>query len=145
MCASAPALKVFFKRYFTASTMSYGYSRSGTNKTPIPLQSRGKGMSSAHSANLSHAEHSGIHDSVPFHGIKVSQGLDIHVEERDDISKKSYDSTRKLTTPPKPEDQKFGEWSQGCRTVCAAYDPSSRNSSMNRGQDRDFELGPSNV
>jgi hypothetical protein len=147
MCASAPALKVFFKRYFTVSNLTYGgYSRSGTNKTPIPLRSRSKGMSSGQSTNASRADHSDIHDPVPFQGIKVSQDLNVQVEDRDDMSQKSYDSTKKLTTPPRSEDKNIGgEWSQGCRTVCTAFDPNSRDSSMNRGHDRDVELGPSSA
>jgi len=43
-----------------------------------------------------------IQDShLPFAGIKVSQDLDIRVEERADISQKSYASTRNLTALPK--------------------------------------------
>jgi hypothetical protein len=149
LCASAPALKVFFKRYFTGSSSTYGgYSRSGsTNQTPIKLRSRGKGLSSGYSTNASHADHSGIHDPAPFQGIKVSQGLDVHVEDRDDMSRKSDDSTKNLTTLPRSENSNVGrEWIQpagGCQTVCTAFDPNSRDSSMNRGHDRDVELGPS--
>jgi hypothetical protein len=138
MCASAPALKVFFRRYFHMSTVTNSYSRSGTGKTPIPL-SRSRGQASGHSMTTSRAEHSGSHEPALFQGIKVSQGLDIHVEERDDISQKSFASTRNLT---KSEDKGYSAWSQGCRTVCAAFTPSTRDSSRNRDNDRDIELGP---
>ncbi|KAF1914747.1 hypothetical protein BDU57DRAFT_453234 [Ampelomyces quisqualis] len=84
MCASAPALKVFFKRYFTSSTMSNGYSSFGTRKTPRPL-SQSRGQASRYPITTSRADHSGVHEPALFQGIKVSQGLDIHVEETDDI------------------------------------------------------------
>jgi hypothetical protein len=112
MCACAPALKVFFKRYFVTSTMSgrYGYSN-----TPIPLsRSRGKGISlpSSHSASASHVEPNN-RGSVPFTGIKVSRDLDIHVEEWDKESQKSFASTKELTALPLSGEKQSDNWAQG--------------------------------
>ncbi|KAH7066807.1 hypothetical protein BKA63DRAFT_425286 [Paraphoma chrysanthemicola] len=150
ICASAPAMKVFFRRYFSGSTSRGEYTRSGSIKTPIQMSSRTRGKSnpqlSAHSATASRAEPEGAEGSgVPFAGIKVSQGLDIHVEERDDLSQKSYASTRNLTALPKSDEPGWAsrEWVQGCRTVCAALNPSSRKNSRSRSAERDLEHGPS--
>lgn len=77
-------------------------------------------------------------------GIKVSQGLDIHIDERDDVSQKSFASTRNLTALPESQEngwQGSNQWIQGCRTVCAALRPSSRGSTIGRGMDRDVEVG----
>ena len=78
------------------------------------------------------------------HGIKVSQGLDVHIEERDDLSQKSFASTRNLTALPMPQEsgwQGSNQWIQGCRTVCAALRPGSRGSSRTRSKERDVEIG----
>lgn len=132
ICASAPALKVFFKRYFSRSNTSYGgYSRS--NRTPIPLsRSRGKNTSSGNSAMASRAEPSDMRGTIPMEGIKVSQGLEIHVEERDDISQKSFASTRNLTALPGSEEKTSSSWTHGPRTLCGSFTPGSRNSSRSR-------------
>jgi hypothetical protein len=151
LCASAPALKVFFRRYFSGASSRGEYTRSGSNRTPIQMSSRTRGKSnpqlSTHSAIASRVEPDGAGDSnIPFAGIKVSQGLDIHVEERDDLSQKSYASTRNLTALPRSEESGWAssEWVQGCRTVCAALNPSSRKNSRSRSVERDIERGPSN-
>lgn len=78
------------------------------------------------------------------HGIKVSQGLDVHIEERDDLSQKSFASTRNLTALPMPQEsgwQGSNQWIQGCRTVCAALRPGSRGSSRTRSKECDVEIG----
>jgi hypothetical protein len=113
MCACAPALKVFFKRYFVTSSMSGRY---GSSNTPIPLsRSRGKGISlpSSHSASASHVEPNGRHGSVPFTGIKVSRDLDVHVEEWDKDSQKSFASTKELTALPLSGEKNSDNWAQG--------------------------------
>jgi hypothetical protein len=139
ICASAPALKVFFKRYFSRSDTSYGgYSMS--NKTPNPMsRSRGKNTFTGNSAIASRTEPSEISGAVPMEGIKVSQGLDIHVEERDDVSQKSFASTRNLTALPESDEKTSNSWTQGPRNLCAAFVPGSRNNSRTR--ERDIEHG----
>lgn len=147
ICASAPALKVFFRRYFSITTTRYGYAKStgDSRRTPVPLsstaKSRGKGLVSS----ASHITAGGTYDNeVPMNGIKVSQGLDVHVDEGDSISQKSYNSTRNLTALPMPQESGWhgsNQWIQGCRTVCAALRPSSRGSSQTRTRERDIETG----
>ncbi|KAH8728081.1 hypothetical protein GQ44DRAFT_573203, partial [Phaeosphaeriaceae sp. PMI808] len=99
ICASAPALKVFFLRYFTLSNIgSY-------NSSVTPLQ-RPRSASkhvfprSGHSASVSRVDRSGVRDEIPLAGIKVSQGLDIQINDRDDLSQKSFASTKNLTALP---------------------------------------------
>lgn len=146
ICASAPALKVFFRRYFSLSNASGGYTRSGSNQMAIPMsRSRGRPQVSNYSATASRARHDNeVESGLPFAGIKVSQGLDIRVEERDrdDLSQKSYASTRNLTALPKSERNRSSDWTQGCRTLCTALKPSSRNNSKPRSPERDVERGP---
>jgi len=149
ICASAPALKVFFKRYFSVSNLNGGYTRSGSNGAQIQMSSRTRGRPqlASHSATASRGRPEDIQGSdLPFAGIKVSQGLDVRVEERDDISQKSYASTRNLTALPKAGKDGWNvssEWIQGCRTVCAALKPGSRSNSRNRSLERDVECGQS--
>lgn len=147
ICASAPALKVFFRRYFSVNSTRYGYAKYGTDsrRTPGPQSSTAKlrGKELSHSA--SHITAGGTYDNeVPMNGIKVSQGLDVHIDDRDDVSQKSYTSTRDLTALPMPQDNGWhgsSQWIQGCRTVCAALRPSSRGSSQTRNRERDMETG----
>lgn len=80
-------------------------------------------------------------DGVPFQGIKVSQGLDIHVEERDDSSQKSFGSTRNLTAKKTSDEIGERDWKNGCRTVCAAVPHDSRNNSKDSLDDVDLERG----
>ncbi|KAF2827810.1 hypothetical protein CC86DRAFT_264124, partial [Ophiobolus disseminans] len=131
ICASAPALKVFFKRYFSVSNSNGGYTRSGSNHGQIQMSSRtpGRPQLTTFSATASRVRPEDRDDSdLPFAGIKVSQGLDVHVEERDDMSQKSFASTRNLTALPKSDKEAWNgssDWKQGCRTVCAALKPGS--------------------
>lgn len=147
VCASAPAIKVFFKRYFNIVSSRNGYSGTGSRKTPLgsSRKSRGYQMASgphaSHvSASRSHIVGGGAHDSeVPLGGIKISQGLDVSIEERDDMSQKSFASTRKLTTLPASEQSKAkGGWG----TVCASLKPTSRSDSRSRSREKDLEYGP---
>jgi hypothetical protein len=116
ICASAPALKVFFKRYFSDSTSSNGYGRDGTYGESVPMsRSRGPKQTMSHTATASRARPEDVHDSdSPFTGIKVTHG--VHIEERDDISQKSYASTRQLTAFADTENQSWNTpcgWIQG--------------------------------
>jgi hypothetical protein len=136
-------MKVFFKRYFSLSIASGSYSKSGTNKTPIHIsRSRGIGLSSAHSAIASRGDTSEFRDSVPLSGIKVSQGLDVTIEESDGASQKSFASTRNLTALPMTGEDGTSDWKQNARTVWGGFRPSnSRNGSGNQVGDKDLELG----
>lgn len=76
--------------------------------------------------------------------IKVSQGLEVHVYDRDDLSQKSFGSTRDLTALALPQQsgwQGTSQWTQGCRTVCAALRPSSRDIPRTGSQGREPEVG----
>jgi hypothetical protein len=144
ICASAPALKVFFRRHFKMTATRAGYSRSGTRNPSVPLStSKSRGKESVLSASRITA--SGKYDDdVPMNGIKVSRGLDVHIDERDDLSQRSFASTRELTALPMPHDpswQGSNQWIQSCRTVCAALRPSSRGSSKARSNEKDIETG----
>lgn len=147
ICASAPALKVFFKRYFSITSTRQGYAKYGTDSGRIPAlhQTTTKSRSKELATSASHVTAGGTYDNeVPMNGIKVSQGLDVHIDERDDISQKSYTSTKNLTALPMPQENGWygsNQWIQGCRTVCAALRPSSRGSSQTRGRGRDVETG----
>ncbi|KAH3994720.1 hypothetical protein HBH70_115880 [Parastagonospora nodorum] len=141
ICASAPALKVFFKRYFSmtnSTSGAYGYGRSTINKSSNLLsRSRGKPSFSGHSAMASRADTSDDPDALPLQGIKVSQGLDVHVEQRDDVSQKSFASTRNLTSS---DGKSLNSWVQRS-TICAAFKPGSQNDSRSPARDRDIERG----
>lgn len=83
------------------------------------------------------------HDAdVPLGGIKVSQGLDVHVVERDDLSQSSFGSTRNLTALPYQGEPGWkSDWVEGCRTVRAALKPVSRETSRSRSRETDLERG----
>ncbi|KAJ4402659.1 hypothetical protein N0V91_007033 [Didymella pomorum] len=78
ICASAPALKIFFRRYFNMSTSrsgyghsGYGKASSGTGSTPAPLSSTAKPRGKMSSHSTSQIEAGGAYDTeVPMHGIK---------------------------------------------------------------------------
>jgi hypothetical protein len=82
---------------------------------------------------------------LPFEGIKVSQNMDVRVEDRDDVSQKSYASTRNLTALPLSGKESWNgasEWIQGCRTICvAALRLGSRGNSQTRSPKNDLEHG----
>lgn len=148
ICASAPALKIFFRRYFSMTNTRSGYAKSGSSKghtqvlTMTAKSARGKESTFSSSRITSDKTYD---EEVPMHGIKISQGLDVHIDERDDISQRSYRSTKNLTALPMPQESGWhgsSQWIQGCRTVCAAFRPSSRGSSQTRGRERDIENGP---
>lgn len=147
ICASAPALKIFFRRYFSMTNTRSGYAKSGNSKghTPVATMTAKslRGKDSVFPASRITSD--GTYDEeVPMHGIKVSQGLDVQIDERDDISQKSYRSTKNLTALPMPQEGGWhgsSQWIQGCRTVCAALRPSSRGSSLTRSRERDVEFG----
>lgn len=101
ICASIPALKVFLQRYFRVIGSRAGYSDSSNRRTPIKHSTRSRGLaliSGDSSTVRSRIEAGRPHDGdVPLSGIKVSQGVKVHVEDRDDSSQKSFASTQNLT------------------------------------------------
>ncbi|KAH6644585.1 hypothetical protein C7974DRAFT_408257 [Boeremia exigua] len=145
ICASAPALKIFFRRYFTSTT---SYTKSGISKghIPMPTATTVKSTRSKESpfsasriaANITYDE------EVPMHCIKVSQGLDVCIDERDDVSQKSFASTKNFTSSSLPEESAWhgsSQWAQGCHTVCTALQPSTRGGSQTGTRERDIEIG----
>lgn len=147
ICASAPALKVFFRRYFKMATSRSGYARSGSGsrKATIPLSSTAKSHGKGSILSTSRVTAGGPYDDeVPMDGIKVSQGLEVQIDDRDDMSQRSFASTKNLTALPMPQEpawQGSSQWIQGCRTVCAALRPLSRGSSQTPSIERDIEAG----
>ncbi|KAJ4364776.1 hypothetical protein N0V95_000724 [Ascochyta clinopodiicola] len=146
VCASAPALKMFFRRYFnmTTSRSDYAMSEFGSRKTPIPLLSKAEPRSKECQVPASRIDAGGLYDDLPMNRIKVSQGLDVQIDARDDASQRSFASTRKLAALPALQDdpgQGSSPWRQGCRTVCAALRPLSRGALQARSQKTDVEIG----
>ncbi|KAL6707500.1 hypothetical protein ACN47E_004070 [Coniothyrium glycines] len=144
VCASAPAIKVFFKRYFSNPASRNGYPGSASNKTPLGSAPRSQSyqMQTPQASHMSKSRSQVVSGrprdpTVPLECIKVSHGLDIAVDERDDASQKSYASTRNLTALPTqdPFGRKAG-WYEGCRTVCSALNPRSRSRSRSRSESR---------
>ncbi|KAI8932895.1 hypothetical protein NX059_010372 [Plenodomus lindquistii] len=146
IAASAPALKVFFQRYFKMSSSRAGYTAASSRHTPNMPSSNSRGyplsnkLASQHSMTRSKIEGGGVYDTeVPLNGIKVSQGLDVHIEERDDISQKSYASTRNLTSGSGEGWGGKEGWIEGCKTVCKAVTSGVRDASRSRSRERECD------
>ena len=111
----------------------------------MPLSSMTKSHAKESMLSSSRITAGGTYDNeVPLNGIKVSQGLDVHIDERDDLSQRSFASTRNLTALPMPQEsgwQGSNQWIQGCRTVCAALRPLSRGSLQTKSREKDIEIG----
>lgn len=144
ICASAPALKVFFRRYFKLTNFRANYSETGSRETQVPpstLNSRGKGSR----LPASEATAGGTYDDeVPMDGIKDDYGLDIHVDKRDGLSQFSFASVRNLGSLAMSQEsgwQGSNQWIHRSHTVCAALRPSSRGSSGTRSREKDVEAG----
>jgi len=145
ICASAPSLKVFFNRYFSATGTSGDY-HSGSYGQSIQMSRSHARQPPGHSAIVSRGRTDPCNDTDSlFTGIKVSQNMDVHVEERDDISQKSYASTKNLTALPTSGKDSWnvaGDWLQGCRIACAtALNPGSQSNSQSRSTGKDLERG----
>jgi len=122
VCASAPALKIFFNRYFSLSANRSGFSRSSGKKA--------SGYGLGNSVKLSHGESktdsNWKNEAVPLDQIQISKSMDISVEDRDDAaSETSTSSTRNLTALPIQHPSPHGSHSAwlGSRTVCTAFLP----------------------
>lgn len=142
MCASAPALKVFFRRYFNQFTNRSGMSGSNGRKTPgYGKGSPGNSNGTSHgTSNLDNTKWEAY--PVPLGRINVSTSMGVVVEERDDgASETSNCSTRNLTAlpvaAPPSETSSKSEWI-GSRTICAAFRPGSK-ASRKKGNSRDIE------
>jgi hypothetical protein len=129
VCASAPALKIFFNRYFNFGTNRSGLSK-GSGKKASEYGKASGGFSFGASVKPSYSE-TELHgkweaEPVPLNQIQVSTGMDVVVEDRDDAASQSSScSTRNLTAlpiqHPSPDDSRQG-W-LGSRTVCTAFRP----------------------
>jgi hypothetical protein len=144
ICASAPALKVFFNQYFSSYITRAGYTE--TFKTIPHSYGRNTKMSQL---SIQCTAGGKLDGDVPLTGITVSQGLDVRIEERDHVSQKSFASTRGLTAVPLPLPTAHAwrgrsDLVDGCRTVCAAFRPGRRGRSSSRSRSRapnDVEAG----
>ncbi|KAF2194653.1 hypothetical protein K469DRAFT_686649 [Zopfia rhizophila CBS 207.26] len=143
ICASAPALKVFFRRYFNLSANRSGNSDSYGKRSARSDKASGKYPWSS-LPSIHHGNETDISTEVPLNQIKVSRGMDVKFEDRDDaVSQASYASTKELTAIPSASSEWPGSpstgWVEGCRTVCAAVGPESEDSSGNMREDVDIE------
>ena len=117
VCASAPALKVFFRRYLNISRQRSGYNlgyvhniSSHQGYTGGPLQSP------THPDKITST-------SSPISGIKISHGMNVKVQSRDEISEyaSSEHSSWELTSPHAIHGNSHAPvWSEAPRTVCFA-------------------------
>ncbi|KAF2177469.1 hypothetical protein K469DRAFT_603311 [Zopfia rhizophila CBS 207.26] len=138
ICASAPALKVFFRRYFNFPANRSGNSGSGGRKTSA--YNKARLWNPAGKSNMGSGRRET--DIVPMDAIKVSTRHLVTIEDRDEVLSQASDkSTRNLTALPSAHLMDKSEPSQwvGCRTVCAAIRPDSQGSSRNKSWDSDIE------
>ncbi|EUC40350.1 hypothetical protein COCMIDRAFT_109065 [Bipolaris oryzae ATCC 44560] len=150
ICASAPSLKVFFNRYLTQYTSRDGYTGNlSRGKTPeVSSKLASNVFASKHSQFSSHKSQIRGGDAtpseeIPLEGIHINHKLQISIEERDDTSHKSFESTKALTELP-PSHQAWRdriEWAESCRNVCAAFRPGSMGNPGVRSRDGDIETG----
>ncbi|KAF2683611.1 hypothetical protein K458DRAFT_304176 [Lentithecium fluviatile CBS 122367] len=148
VCASAPALKVFFKRYFNFSSNRSGLSKSSAKKASgygkaSPANSPGNSLGFSQGASSCDSKWDA--EPVPLNQIKISTGLNVVVEDRDDAaSQGSSSSTRNLTALPvqraSPTESHTG-W-LGSRTICTSFRPESQGS---RDTEHDIERGTGRV
>ncbi|KAF1927175.1 uncharacterized protein M421DRAFT_394215 [Didymella exigua CBS 183.55] len=110
ICASAPALKIFFRRYFSMTTNRSGYEMSGNGNgnTTVPTSSTAKSRMKMSTHSASRIEAGRTYDNeVTMNGIKVSQRLEVRIDERDNLSQKSFGSTNNLTAVPRLEESRW--------------------------------------
>ncbi|OCK80245.1 hypothetical protein K432DRAFT_298128 [Lepidopterella palustris CBS 459.81] len=125
ICASAPALKVFFRRYLNISIQRSGNSLGYVRNTSSGIGGR--------AIKLSQLSSNARGNQTPTAGIHVSHGMNVKIESRDEVSdyEGSERSSRELTSfpnsnktlphTPLPES---GRWEEGSRTMCfAEYGP----------------------
>jgi len=142
ICACAPALKGFFKRYFNLSSVrsagSSNLAHGSSGKRSLGYGKISPGNSLATSNKVDSLATSNMDGSwwepepVPLNRIKVSTGANVIVEDREEVvSRSSTSSTRNLTALPVnalPEgiqtDPQASKW-HGNRTVITAFSRSS--------------------
>jgi len=104
MGACALAFEVFFQRYFKVSSSRsncHATNNHDTAMAPSPCHrshshSFSTNNASQHSTICSRIEDDGTHNcGVPFHGLKISQDMIFCVQNRDNVSRKSDESTKK--------------------------------------------------
>ncbi|KAF1996320.1 hypothetical protein P154DRAFT_498638 [Amniculicola lignicola CBS 123094] len=154
ICASAPALKIFFRRYFNLSanrSNGYGNSYQMKNRTPTFGSKLGSKISSKISAGKGNSNIDsgrwGASSPAPMEGIKISRGLDVTIEQRDDgMYHGDSESVKGLTALPSPAytpKNPLTSWLNGSQsqTICTAYRSDSSASGGSR-RERDIERGP---
>lgn len=125
VCASAPALKVFFKRYFNFSANRSGLSNSkSSEKNSSKYGKMSPGNSLGLSGGTSTTDTMWKPEPIPLNEIMVSTGMSVVHEDQDDTaSQGSSSSTRNLTAlpvpVPSPTDSNLG-W-LGSQTICTAF------------------------
>jgi hypothetical protein len=124
ICASAPALKVFFLRYFNLSSAnrSYGYSNAkGRKKSTFGSRPPGQSSGSKTGGASKGGSVSWETQDVPLDRIKVSRKTDITVQDR---RRSSDASTNNLTAiPPSPGLRTSPQWDLGSTTFIGALPP----------------------
>lgn len=101
ICACAPALKGFFKRYFSMSTIRSGLYGSGKMNSTGRRTPAGIGKSSQGNSHGSQLDSVWEQEPVPLNRIQVSTETNIGVEDKDETaSQGSSSSTRNLTALP---------------------------------------------
>ncbi|ORY16421.1 hypothetical protein BCR34DRAFT_106096 [Clohesyomyces aquaticus] len=140
ICASAPALKVFFRRYFNLSanrSAAYGTGR----KTPTwskQKDSHASPWSTSHSITTS-TRGDNI-TAVPLDRIHVSTGMGVTVEDRDDaLSQRSFASTRELTALPTAAQPAKSISFEKYLNVKSAFRSDTNNNAISRTESIDLE------
>lgn len=98
ICASAPALRVFFRHSLGLMSSYTGDPRSGANKTSSGILSNRETRSGQLTGNGGSKDPEPQGDYIYLDSIMVERGLSSRIQERDDASQKSDSSTQNLTT-----------------------------------------------
>ncbi|KAF2642029.1 hypothetical protein P280DRAFT_290946 [Massarina eburnea CBS 473.64] len=121
VCASAPALKFFFCRYFQINRTGYGStgllrSDYGKQTTTYVNGSPGNSLKTFDTSTLEH----GKGGAMPLDRIQVRTGMNVVVEDREDATSQVSDSSlRNLTILPLPSLSSNDRWPRwGSRTTC---------------------------
>ena len=145
ICASAPSLKVFFNRYLTQYTTRTGYTGElSRGNSPDASRLASNVFASKHSQSTTQQSQirggDAPDEDIPLGGIHVNHKLQVKVEERDDVSQKSFASTKALTSLPEFHQgwRDRVDWAEGYRSVRSAFQPGSRGPPTRQG---DVEAG----
>ncbi|KAF1816740.1 hypothetical protein P152DRAFT_135994 [Eremomyces bilateralis CBS 781.70] len=132
ICASAPALKVFFKRYLKVSSfgsdLKYTIKRSfGQTGSEKPDRSYGLSSTVGKGTHPYSSRHKSITDDIELGGIKVARDIDIRVESHDEsqsefaISGRSSQEHLKPTVKPNSSRQPRLADQSNPRTVAGSH------------------------